>query len=106
MAFNNSNQFTQNIALLSKIQFNIATQKSCEGPAPLLGRIWMVGWEFFSMWNLIICNAVAARDDSGVYQGIMPELDIVGMSQESLHTETFPPRAAFLKTQLETIGKN
>lgn len=59
------------------------------------------------MWNLIVCNAVGARDDSGAYQGIMAELlDIVGISQESLYTEIFPPWLAFLKTQLETIGKD
>lgn len=92
MVLHNSSKFTQNVALLSKIQFNIATQKSCESPALLLGRIWMVGWESFSMWNLIVYNAHGARDDSGVYQGIMAELlNIVGISQESLHNETFPP---------------
>lgn len=59
------------------------------------------------MWNLIVYNAVGARDDSGVYQGIMAELlNIVGISQESLHTEIFPPWAAVLKTQLETTGKD
>lgn len=87
MALHNSNQFTQNAALLSKIQFNIATQKNCGGPALLLERMWMVGWESFSMWNLTVCNALGTRDDSGVYQGIMAELlNIVGISQESLHT--------------------
>lgn len=106
MALHNINQFTQNASLLSKIQFNIATQKSYGGPALLLERIWMVGWESFSMWNLIVYNAVEARDDSGVYQRIIAELlNIVGISQESLHTETFPPWAAVLKAQLETTGK-
>lgn len=63
----------------------------------------MVGWESFSMWNLIVYNAVGARDYYYVYQGIMAELlSIVGISQEGLHTETFPAWAVVLKTQLKT----
>lgn len=45
MALDNSNQFNQNVDLPSKIQFNIATQKSSEGRALLLRSIWVAGRE-------------------------------------------------------------
>lgn len=86
------------------ILFNTATRKRSEGPALLLGSILMAGSESLlcvggSSADLIACNAVGASDDSGVYQDTIAELlNIVGISQENLHTEIFPHWSAFLKT--------
>lgn len=57
--------------------------------------------------DLMVCNAVGASDDSGVYRDTIGELlNIVEISRENLHIEIFCCWSAFLKTTLEATGED
>lgn len=75
-------------------------------------KVQLSTWEDLYGWLGILLHVepnslqCCRGKDYYVYQGIVAEhLSIAGISQEGLHSETFPPWAAVLKTQLETTGK-